>query len=190
MSCVIHYGQSIGSCSAFFFGVQDQIAYELYWVYTKQYPSQSCRWSVPSLGGCESQRGSSMESMQGKLYKHMLRSETPVSAHPLEPQSQACHSHFPIYSTTSLSRKSLCICSRVFCEREPVCVCAGCACVCLVCVCVCVCVCVSVCLSSPKIKWRGRPTWTICLYACMHVYMYIHMCIYNIGERRAHIISQ
>ena len=27
-----------------------------------------------------------MEGVQGKVYKDMLRSETPVSAHPLDPQ--------------------------------------------------------------------------------------------------------
>ena len=62
-----------------------------------------------SLGGHESQSGTSMESLHGKFYKDMLRSETPVSSHPLEPQSQESHSHFPISSTTSLNRKSLCI---------------------------------------------------------------------------------
>ena len=63
----------------------DQITYDYHKpsnTQSRPISMSSQSWSVPSLGGRESQRGSSMESVQGKVYKVMLRSETPVSAHP------------------------------------------------------------------------------------------------------------
>ena len=78
-----------------------------------------CTKSGRTRKSSQSQSGSSMGSVQGNFDKDMLRpAETPLSAHPLEPPSQAFHSRFPISSAASLNRKSLFICTR----RECVCV--------------------------------------------------------------------
>ena len=101
--------------------------------------SQIWRWSVPGLGERESQGqyGSSMESVHGKFYKDMLRSETSVSSHPRSLNLRYLTLIF-LYPLLNLWIVRVCVFVHVVCVCVSVCVCV-CLCVLVSVLCVCLC---------------------------------------------------